>query len=266
MDSSIATAPEMIVAANVGKRFSGERPGIGELHALNEIDLTVRAGEFVSLVGPSGCGKSTLLRLVAGLSSPTSGEITVGGRTPESGRQDVALAYVLQDPTLLPWRRVEDNVALPLELRGMPAAERRQRISEALNMVGLSDAAHLSPRQLSGGMRMRVSIARALAISPSLLLMDEPFGALDELSRLRLNEDLLALWEKNRWTCLFVTHNVGEAVFLSQRVVVMSPRPGRFLGEELVSFPHPRTRSLRGQVEFARSVQRVSEKLASGFR
>ncbi len=256
----------MIVAANVGKLFADSRPGAGELRALTGIDLAVRAGEFVSLVGPSGCGKSTLLRLVAGLTSPTSGEITVGDRTPKSGRRDVALAYVLQDPTLLPWRQVEDNVALPLELQGMPAVERQRRISGALNMVGLSDAAHLSPRQLSGGMRMRVSIARALAIAPNLLLMDEPFGALDELSRLRLNEDLLALWERNRWTCLFVTHNVGEAVFLSQRVLVMSPRPGRFLAEESVSFPYPRTRALRGQSEFTRTVQRVSERLESGSR
>ena len=252
----------MIFATGLTKRFDNETRADGVL-ALTETDLSVAKGEFVSIIGPSGCGKSTLLRLVAGLSTPSSGDLTVGGESPARGRSAVELAYVLQDPTLLPWRRVEDNVALPLEVRGTERGEQRQRISDALDMVGLRDSARQAPRQLSGGMRMRVSIARALVTHPDLLLMDEPFGALDELSRQRLNEDLSKLWRTNGWTCLFVTHNVQEAVFLSQRVLVMSARPGRFISEQSVPFPFPRERSLRADPGFAEVVAAVSNQLAA---
>lgn len=228
--------------------------------ALSGVDLHVREHEFVAIIGPSGCGKSTFLRLVAGLQAPSHGVLRVNAtQTPASkrGTSMAKLAYVLQDPTLLPWRHTEGNVALPLELRRFDRDEIAQRVTQALDMVGLSEFKHSFPHQLSGGMRMRASIARALALSPDLLLMDEPFGALDELSRIRLNEELLGLWERDRWTCLFVTHSVHEAVFLSQRVVVMSSRPGRILADVEVPFAFPRPRSLRAEprfVEFAASV------------
>ncbi len=234
------------------------------VEALSGVNLHIKEHEFVAIVGPSGCGKSTILRLVAGLHVPTQGVITVDGReTVTSDRTSTAkLAYVLQDPTLLPWRHTEGNVALPLELRRFPNDEIAKRVTNALNMVGLNEFRHSFPHQLSGGMRMRASIARALALSPELLLMDEPFGALDELSRIRLNEELLGLWERDRWTCLFVTHSVQEAVFLSQRVLVMSARPGRILADLKVPFGFPRSPALRseqGFVEFSASVSKQLE-------
>jgi NitT/TauT family transport system ATP-binding protein len=200
---------------------------------------------------------------VAGLQTPTQGTLTVKGlETAASDRASVgSLAYVLQDPTLLPWRHTEGNVALPLELRRFPGNEVRQRVDDALDMVGLNEFRHSFPHQLSGGMRMRASIARALALSPELLLMDEPFGALDELSRIRLNEELLGLWERDRWTCLFVTHSVHEAVFLSQRVLVMSSRPGRILADMEVPFAFPRSPSLRAEPGFVEFAATVSNRL-----
>ena len=228
--------------------------------ALSGLNLDVDEHEFVAIVGPSGCGKSTLLRLVAGLETPSTGKLSVNcdetaQQLPSAGAR---LAYVLQDPTLLPWRHAEANVALPLELRGgFSSQEVKQRVLDALDMVGLQGFERSFPHQLSGGMRMRASIARALALSPDLLLMDEPFGALDELSRMRLNEELLGLWERDRWTCLFVTHSVQEAVFLSHRVLVMSARPGRILASFEVPFEFPRSPALRAEqrfVEFAADV------------
>lgn len=227
------------------------------------VDLEVAAGEFVSLVGPSGCGKSTLLRLVAGLRDWTAGSLQVRGMAP--GESDLKTAFVFQDPNLLPWRTVEGNIRLPLELPGTRVADPKvvsRRIAESLDLIGLSpqDAAK-RPRQLSGGMRMRVSLARALVTEPQLLLLDEPFAALDDILRQQLNEELQRIWWERKWTGLFITHNVAEAVFLSQRVLVMSRRPGKILGEIKVPFDYPRKPELRAQADFAALTGEVSELL-----
>ena len=245
-----------VEARGVRKRFDDG------LLAVEGLDAAIGAGEFVAFVGPSGCGKSTFLRLVSGLALPSGGELTVGGQAPRQ-RHGRRLAYVLQDPTLLRWRRVAANVALPLELRHLPRADIESRVQAALTRVGLDDVAGLYPHQLSGGMRMRVSIARALATDPGLLLMDEPFGALDEISRQRLNEDLQGLWSRRGFTCLFVTHNVQEAVFLSQRVIVLSARPARVVAVHEVGFPVPRDARLRSAAAFVDLVQTVSADLAT---
>ena len=208
--------------------------------ALQGIDLTIRPGEFVSLVGPSGCGKSTVLRLLAGLGQPTSGQITWA--TPQGDRD---LAFVFQDAALMPWATVVDNVHLPLKLKGKSLRACRGHIQEALNLVELQGFEHHYPRQLSGGMKMRVSIARALVTQPRLLLMDEPFGALDEMTRSRLNTDLLELWARYQWTVVFVTHNIYEAVYLSSRVVVMAAQPGRIMAEVPIVAPYPRDENFR---------------------
>ena len=227
---------------------------------LSGVNLDVAAGEFVSLVGPSGCGKSTLLRLVAGLRECTAGSLQVRGSAP--GESDLKAAFVFQDPNLLPWRTVKGNIRLPLELPGTREADPKvvsQRIADSLNLVGLTvqDEAK-RPRQLSGGMRMRVSLARALVTEPELLLLDEPFAALDDILRQQLNEELQRIWWERKWTGMFVTHNVSEAVFLSQRVLVMSRRPGKILGEIKVPFDCPRKPELRAQAEFAALTGEVS--------
>ncbi len=217
--------------------------------ALTELDLRVRRGEFVSVVGPSGCGKSTLLRLASGLDAPTAGTLGVA-----PGR----LGYVFQDPTLLPWRSVRRNVELLAELEGVPRDERRRRVDRVLRLVGLEGFAKARPAALSGGMRMRASLARSLVLEPELFLLDEPFGALDELTRERMNDELVALFTDRALTVVFVTHSVAEAVFLSGRVAVMSPRPGRIVGEVAVPFPYPRPPGLRFEPEFGRLAARVS--------
>ena len=219
--------------------------------ALRNVSLSVHRGEFLTLVGPSGCGKSTLLRIVAGLSTVSSGTVTVAGLSPEVARRKHSdMAFVFQDATLLPWRTVLKNVEMPLQLAGRPRLERRRRALETLGIVGLADVVHAYPRQLSGGMRMRVSIARALVTDPTVLLMDEPFGALDELARGRLNVELLRIAELAGWTVLFVTHNVFEAVFLSSRVLVMSPRPGSIIAEIPINLPFPRAPGIRTGLDF----------------
>jgi NitT/TauT family transport system ATP-binding protein len=226
--------------------------------ALDPIDLTVREGEFVTIVGPSGCGKSTLLRLIAGLSPPTVGGIVISeGFTPPR------LACVFQSPTLMPWAGVQANVRLPLDLAGIARAQANKATHHALELVGLQEFAHAVPRELSGGMQMRVSIARALVTGPRLLLMDEPFGALDEITRNRLDREFSELSARENLTVLFVTHSIYEAVFLSSRVVVMSPRPGRIHGELHIDAPRPRADAFRGTVEFAAHSARLSEMLAS---
>ena len=246
----------MVVARGVGKTFPGG------IHALSAVDLTVERGQFVAIVGPSGCGKSTFLRLVAGLDTHNSGELLIDGADPlEARRRRGDLAYVFQDATLLPWRSVRRNVALPLELR---QETDEARIDAVLKMVGLSDFADAQPAQLSGGMRMRVSIARALATNPGLLLLDEPFGALDEITRQRLNEELLRLWERDQWTGIFITHNVYEAAFLADRVLVMSARPGRILADIPIPFAHPRDEDLRHQNAFAELAREISQQLSQG--
>lgn len=236
-----------IVARGVDARY-------GALPALTGLDLAVRRGEFVTVVGPSGCGKSTLLRLVAGLARPSGGALRV-----DSPRR--ALAFVFQDPTLLPWRTVRANVALPLELAGRPADEQRAAADAALALVGLADFAGAHPAELSGGMRMRASLARALVARPELLLLDEPFGALDEMTRERLDEELMRLWEQERWTVLAVTHSVQEAVLLSDRVVVLSPRPGRVVAELTIDLPRPRRAELLADPSFAALAGEVRARL-----
>jgi NitT/TauT family transport system ATP-binding protein len=228
--------------------------------ALGPIDFALDEGEFVAVLGPSGCGKSTLLRLIAGLAAPSSGRIDRCGTTAGGHERDIG--FVFQDPTLLPWANVFDNVFLPLRLHGMERRAAALRIERALARVGLDGEADRYPRQLSGGMRMRVSIARALVTRPRLLLLDEPFAALDEITRFRLNDDLLALWRRERLTVLFVTHSVFEAVFLSTRVLVMSAAPGRIVAELDPGLPQPRTGDLRADPAFAAACGRVSAALA----
>ena len=241
--------PSLLAFSGVGKRFPD-----GTV-ALSGVDLSVGPGEFVSILGPSGCGKSTLLRVAAGLSQASDGTARVA--TDKIG-------YVFQDPTLLPWRTVQANVELFAELRRLPRDERRRRATEALALVGLDDFAGHRPLALSGGMRMRVSLARSLTLDPELFLFDEPFGALDEITRERLNDELLGLFLAKRFTALFVTHSVTEAVFLSSRVVVMSARPGRVLDSFPVPFAYPRPAGLRFAEPFARPAGEVSACLRQG--
>ncbi len=225
--------------------------------ALGPIDLTVQRGEFVSLLGPSGCGKSTALRLIAGLAAPTSGQVeTFAGN--HGGHR---IGFVFQEPTLMPWASVRDNVRLPFRI-GDARADVEARIDEALAQVGLSDFANVYPRELSGGMKMRVSLARALAPDPDILLMDEPFAALDEITRFKLNNDLLALWRRLRKTVIFVTHSVFESVYLSQRVIVMTPRPGRISAEFRITSPEPRGEDFRTSPEYGAQCRDVSAALA----
>lgn len=235
-----------------------KRYGDGPI-VLDGLDLTVGAGDFVSFIGPSGCGKSTVLKLVSGLNPPTEGVLEVLGTKPRLARD--RQAFIFQDATLLPWLTAQGNAELPLRLRGVPAAERRAKAAALLARVGLEKYAAYYPRQLSGGMRMRVSIARALTLAPQLLLLDEPFGALDEMTRNRLNEELLDLRERLRFTALFVTHSVSEAVFLSNRIVVMAAHPGRIHAEVRVEFAHARTGELRERPEFQARVVEVSRLL-----
>jgi NitT/TauT family transport system ATP-binding protein len=237
------TAGPALAFRDVHKRFDD-----GTV-ALADVNLRVAAGEFVSVVGPSGCGKSTLLRIASGLSEATGGSVEVG--TDKIG-------YVFQDPTLLPWRTVRTNVALLAELHGLPKDERRRRTDEAIALVGLGEFARHRPHTLSGGMRMRVSLARSLTLRPELFLFDEPFGALDEITRQRLNDELLQLFDSQRFAALFVTHSVTEAVFLSTRVLVMSARPGRVLDDFEVPFDYPRSPPLRFTEEFSRMAGKVS--------
>ncbi|HWB14149.1 MAG TPA: ABC transporter ATP-binding protein [Pirellulales bacterium] len=236
----------------------------GGVPALDGISLSVREGEFVSLVGPSGCGKSTLLRIVAGLVKPTGGSVLVAGAAPREARRRVRLSFVFQDATLLPWRSAGRNVALPLEIAHASAADRAQRTRSTLDMVGLGDFAHRRPRELSGGMRMRVSLARALVTDPQIIFLDEPFGALDDITRQTLNEELLGLWRKRCWTALFVTHNLAEAAFLSTRIVILSPRPGRIVADVPVPFAGQRRPDLRAEAEFARFVGEIGHLLRKG--
>ncbi|MCS7058728.1 MAG: ABC transporter ATP-binding protein [Meiothermus sp.] len=232
--------------------------------ALKEANLEVAPGEFISLIGPSGCGKTTLLRLLADLIKPTAGTIYIGGKTPEEARKARAYGYVFQAPTLMEWRTVLANVMLPLEIMGFPPAERRARAERMLELVGLERFARHYPWQLSGGMQQRVSIARALAFDPHLLFMDEPFGALDEITRENLNLELLRLWRETGKTVIFVTHSIPEAVFLSTRIVVMTPRPGKIEAIIPVDLPQPRSFETRELPEFFRLATEVREALRRG--
>jgi NitT/TauT family transport system ATP-binding protein len=233
----------------------------GNVTALQDIDLEFKPGEFVSLIGPSGCGKSTLLRVIGDLIQPTSGAVTVNGKTARRARADRDYGIVFQDAVLFDWRTVTKNIALPLEMLGWDREKRAARVEEMLDLVELRGFADHRPWQLSGGMQQRVAIARALAFEPALLLMDEPFGALDEMTRERLNLELLSIWQKLSSTVVFVTHSISEAVFLSTRVVVMSPRPGRIAGLIEIDLPSPRGVETREDTRFFELVTEVRELL-----
>lgn len=236
----------------------------GPVHALSDVNLTIAPGDFVSFIGPSGCGKTTFLRVIADLEQPTGGSISVNGMTPEEARLGRAYGYVFQAAGLYPWRTIEKNIRLPLEIMGYTKAEMSERIARVLDLVGLADFAKKYPWQLSGGMQQRASIARALAFDADLLLMDEPFGALDEIVRDHLNEQLLALWARTKKTVCFVTHSIPEAVYLSTRIVVMSPRPGRII--DIIESPLPAERPLeiRDTPEFLEVAARVRHGLRAG--
>lgn len=232
------------------------------LHALEPISLEIAENGFVAVVGPSGCGKSTLLRIIAGLSTATDGDVRYGSGISPTGTD---VSFVFQDPTLMPWASVAENVALPLKLKGENTSAVVERVSEVLNWVDLTQFKNAYPRELSGGMRMRTSIARALVMEPKLLLLDEPFAALDEFTRAQLNADLLSLWERQRWTAIFVTHSIREAVFLADRVVIMSPRPGKIVADVPIPFDHPRSASLRNAHEFSDACAQISDHLATAI-
>lgn len=238
--------------------------GDGPVHALKGVDLAIGKGEFVSFIGPSGCGKTTFLRCVAGLEEPTGGSLTVNGMSPDAARQARAYGYVFQAAGLYPWRTIGRNVSLPLEIMGYPRAEQRDRVARVLELVELSGFEKKYPWQLSGGMQQRASIARALAFDADILLMDEPFGALDEIVRDHLNEQLLRLWAQTEKTIGFVTHSIPEAVYLSTKIVVMSPRPGRIT--DVIESPLPKERPLdiRDTPEFLEIAGRVREGLRAG--
>ncbi|HVM17180.1 MAG TPA: ABC transporter ATP-binding protein [Gaiellaceae bacterium] len=253
-------SPEPVVSLRqVSKEF-----GQGGVVALQDIDLELAPGEFVSLIGPSGCGKSTLLRIIGDLIEPTRGDVVVNGKPAHQARLDRDYGIVFQDAVLFDWRTVAKNISLPLEMMGWNRGKRAERVREMLDLVELTGFGDHHPWQLSGGMQQRVAIARALAFHPPLLLMDEPFGALDEMTRERLNLELLRIWEASGSTVVFVTHSIAEAVFLSTRVVVMSPRPGRIAGIVDIDLPQPRGIETREQPRFAELVRDVRRRLRAG--
>jgi NitT/TauT family transport system ATP-binding protein len=254
----------MTDAAAVSLRSVGRTFASGEVVALTEIDLEIAPREFVSLIGPSGCGKSTLLRIIGDLIQPSAGEAVVNGKTAHQARLDRDYGIVFQDAVLYDWRTVAKNISLPLELAGWDRVRRDARVNEMLDLVELTGFEKRHPWELSGGMQQRVSIARALSFSPALLLMDEPFGALDEMTRERLNAELLRIWAETQSTIVFVTHSIAEAVFLSTRVVVMSPRPGRITEIIPIDLPQPRTNAVREDPRFFELVTRVREALHGG--
>ena len=257
MTAITRTVPE-IALEGVGKRFRNAAV------VLEDISLTVQRGEFVTLLGPSGCGKSTLLKLVSGLSAVSEGQVQVNGMTPVNARE--LMSFIFQDATLLPWRTVEQNVGLGMELEHAARGLRTERVAKMLELVGLGQVAKRYPRQLSGGMKMRASIARALVSRPRILLMDEPFAALDEMTRDRLNEELLRLYSEQKWTVLFVTHSVAEAVFLSTRVVILAAHPGRVAHTIDVDLPWPRTAETRMSKAFEEQVTRASRLLRGVYQ
>jgi len=259
--SSSLMTPPIVSVRDLGMVFPV--PG-GQTVALQDANLQIMPGEFISLIGPSGCGKTTLLRLMADLITPTSGELTVSGGTPRAARENRAYGYVFQAPALMEWRNVLSNVKLPLEVMNSPREGRDSRAREMLKLVGLEKFERSYPWQLSGGMQQRVSIARALAFDPAILLMDEPFGALDEITRENLNLELLRLWRETGKTVVFVTHSISEAVFLSTRVVVMTARPGKIEGIVDIGLPHPRSDDSREDPRFFEYATQIRELLRKG--
>ena len=252
--SALSSGPPIVALRKVGKAFASG------VVALDRFDFDVHPGEFVSVLGPSGCGKSTALRIIAGLSEPTAGTVAWSQGQGVDAENSRGIGFVFQEPTLMPWATVAANVRLPLKLRGL-IAKAQPRVDAALVRVGLSGFSGSYPRELSGGMKMRASIARALVTEPRLLLMDEPFAALDEITRFRLNNDLLALWQSLGKTVVFVTHSVFESVYLSQRIIIMTPRPGRVFAELAIEAPYPRDERFRTSADYAGYCRRVSEAL-----
>ena len=250
-----------IQVSDVSKSFDD---GSERLTALDGVSLSVAHGEFVTLLGPSGCGKTTLLRLIGGLTEPTSGEIRIAGRTPAEAQARKELGFVFQEPSLLPWRTVSRNVRLPLEVNRQNGSSSHPEVDDLLRLVGLERYAGYYPNQLSGGMQQRVALARALAVGASLMLMDEPFGALDEITRESMRYELLRVWEADKKTVVFVTHSIAEAVTLSDRVVILSSQPGRVSGAIQVDLPRPRRRSMEREPEFLRYSALLHEQLAQG--
>ncbi len=255
MTAGAAQVPPLIELHGIGKTYAN-----GTV-ALSGVDARVRKGGFISLVGPSGCGKSTLLRIVAGLIAPDAGVLS----WPATGTRPSDIGFVFQDATLMPWARVAENVWLPLKLAGIPKEQAMPRIEAALARVGLADFARAFPRELSGGMKMRVSIARALVTEPPVLLMDEPFAALDEFTREKLDDDLLSLWTEQNFTTVFVTHSIYESVYLSERILVMGARPGRILADIAVDAPYPRGRAFRESRTYVDTCAQVSAALRKGI-
>ncbi|MHA3980053.1 ABC transporter ATP-binding protein [Halovulum sp. GXIMD14794] len=260
-ETSPVTAAPVIQARDLSLTF---QTGDGPVHALKDVSLDIGQGDFVSFIGPSGCGKTTFLRVMADLEQPTAGSVTVNGVSPEEARRARAYGYVFQAAGLYPWRTIGGNIRLPLEIMGIPRAEQAERVKRVLELVDLAGFEKKYPWQLSGGMQQRASIARALAFDADILLMDEPFGALDEIVRDHLNEQLLALWARTGKTIAFVTHSIPEAVYLSTKIVVMSPRPGRI--SDVIESPLPRERPLdiRDTPEFIEIAHRVREGLRAG--
>ncbi len=254
MTQTIFNSDTEIMLKDIGMVYKSEEK---EVTALTSVSMDIQKGEFISLVGPSGCGKTTLLRVMADLLSPTSGEITVGGVSPKEARLKQRYGIVFQSAVLYDWRTVLKNVMLPLEVMHIPKAERKKRAMQMLELVGLEKFANSYPSELSGGMQQRVGIARALAIKPEILLMDEPFSALDEFTREKLHDDLLKIWGKANKTIVFVTHNIAESVFLSDRICVLSPHPGRLSAIIDVNLPRPRTQDIKNTKEFTDLVAKV---------
>jgi NitT/TauT family transport system ATP-binding protein len=251
----------VVSAQNLGLTFP---TGDGDIVALSDVKLTIEKGDFVSFIGPSGCGKTTFLRTIADLEKPTSGTLSVNGLSPEEARRNRAYGYVFQAAALYPWRTIEKNIALPLEIMGHSAQEQAERVKRTMELVNLSGFEKKYPWQLSGGMQQRASIARALSFDADLLLMDEPFGALDEIVRDHLNSELLKLWARTEKTICFVTHSIPEAVYLSTRIVVMSPRPGRVTDIIESTLPRDRPLDIRETPEFLAVAARVREGLRAG--
>ena len=261
MKDTLYTSAPVIEAHDLNLVF---QTGDGPVHALKDVNLTINRGEFVSFIGPSGCGKTTFLRAIAALETPTGGTLTVNGMTPDAARQARAYGYVFQAAGLYPWRTIAGNIRLPLEIMGFSKGDQEERVARVLELVELKGFGNKFPWQLSGGMQQRASIARALAFDADILLMDEPFGALDEIVRDRLNEEVLKLWSRTKKTIGFVTHSIPEAVYLSTKIVVMSPRPGRIT--DIIDSPLPRERPLdiRDSREFIEIAHRVREGLRAG--
>ena len=261
--SSVFSRKPHLQIMDVSKVFSTAKE---QLKALEDITLDVDGGEFLCLLGPSGCGKTTLIRIVGGLLDPTSGHVSIDGQSPTDAQKDKALGFVFQEPSLLPWRTVIDNIRLPLEVNRHQNRNDRYPVEELVRLVGLERFRHYYPFQLSGGMQQRVALARALVIDPSLLLMDEPFGSLDEITRATMRYELLRIWELDKKTVVFVTHSITEAIILSDRVVVLSPQPGRIEGVVDIALPRPRSESLERGAEFLRYYALLHRLLVEGDR